>query len=102
LREYPSRLPPICGFLRRQPQLKLLIDTSGLTVNYCAMDDSDNLPLRGNDPLTQLTRQDLDPLSLDELDARISALQGEISRCEAKKKTASSHMKAADALFKRG
>jgi uncharacterized small protein (DUF1192 family) len=66
------------------------------------MDDSDNLPLRGNDPLAQLTRQDLDPLSLDELDARISALQGEISRCEEKRKTASSHMKAADALFNKG
>ncbi|MFC4290896.1 DUF1192 family protein [Sphingorhabdus arenilitoris] len=63
--------------------------------------DEDNLPLRGDDPLARLVRQDLDPLSLSELDQRIAALKAEISRCEAKKAAASSHMSAADALFKK-
>ncbi len=62
----------------------------------------DDLPLRRDDPLAQLAKQDLDPLSLDELDERIAQLRQEISRCEAKKGAASSHMKAADALFKKG
>jgi len=79
-----------------------LIDTSRPTVNYCAMEDEDNLPLRANDPLSLLVKQDLDPLSLDELEARISTLKSEVSRCEAKKMAASSHMKAADDLFKKG
>jgi uncharacterized small protein (DUF1192 family) len=63
--------------------------------------DDDNLPLRGDDPLSKLVRQDLDPLSISELDDRISALKQEIARCEAKKSAASSHMSAADALFRK-
>ena len=66
------------------------------------MEDEDNLPLRSDDPLATLMKQDLDPLSLDELDARVAALQSEIARCDAKKKAASSHMQAADSLFKKG
>lgn len=65
------------------------------------MDMDDNLPLRGTDPLSQLLRQDLDPLSIDELKERIEALKGEIVRCEAKVGAASSHRTAADALFKK-
>jgi uncharacterized small protein (DUF1192 family) len=65
------------------------------------MDMDDNLPLRGTDPLSQLVRQDLDPLSIDELKGRIEALKGEIVRCETRIGTASSHMSAADALFKK-
>ncbi|MGC1468578.1 MAG: DUF1192 domain-containing protein [Sphingorhabdus sp.] len=66
------------------------------------MDMDDNLPLRGTDPLSQLIRQDLDPLSIDELKERILALKAEIARCETKIDAASSHMSAADALFKKG
>lgn len=65
------------------------------------MDMDDNLPLRGTDPLSQMLRQDLDPLSIDELKERILALKSEIDRCEAKIAAASSHMSAADALFKK-
>lgn len=65
------------------------------------MDMDDNLPLRGADPLQQLVRQDLDPLSIDELRERIEKLKGEIMRCEAKIGAASSHRNAADALFKK-
>ena len=39
---------------------------------------------RPDDPLTQLVRQDLDPLSVAELEARIAALEGEIARCRRK------------------
>jgi uncharacterized small protein (DUF1192 family) len=67
-----------------------------------AMDMDENLPLRGTDPLSQLLRQDLDPLSIDELKERILALKAEIARCETKIGAASSHMSAADALFKKG
>ncbi|MEE9433169.1 MAG: DUF1192 domain-containing protein [Sphingorhabdus sp.] len=61
----------------------------------------DDLPQRQDDPLSQLIKQDLDPLSLDELDERIELLRQEVARCEAKKAAASGHMQAADALFKK-
>jgi uncharacterized small protein (DUF1192 family) len=63
--------------------------------------DDDNLPLRGDNPLSKLVREDLDPLSINELDDRIAMLRQEITRCEAKKAAASSHMSAAAALFKK-
>ena len=66
------------------------------------MDMDDNLPLRGSDPLKQLLREDLDPLSIDELKERIELLKAEIARCEAKIGAASSHRNAADALFRKG
>jgi uncharacterized small protein (DUF1192 family) len=65
------------------------------------MDADENLPLRRDDPLANLVRQDLDPLSVDELRARISALNAEIERCEGKIAFATSHRSAADALFRK-
>ncbi len=65
------------------------------------MESDDNLPLRGNDPLAHLVKQDLDPFSISELEDRISQLKREIERCEAKKSAASSHLSAADLLFKK-
>ncbi len=62
----------------------------------------DDFPIRRNDTLAALTLQDLDPLSIEELEDRIEQLQAEIARCEAKKAAASKHMTAADALFKKG
>lgn len=64
------------------------------------MDSDENLPLRRDDPLANLARQDLDPLSVDELEKRIAMLKSEISRCEAKIAFATKHRSAADALFK--
>jgi uncharacterized small protein (DUF1192 family) len=66
------------------------------------MEDGENLPLRTNDPLTNLIREDLDPYSISELDDRIALLKSEIARCEAKKSAASSHRSVADQLFKKG
>lgn len=79
---------------------KRILTDGALTSTLAIMDMEDDLPARRDDTLSLLLREDLDPLSIDELDARISALQGEIARCEAKKKAASSHRQAADELFK--
>ncbi len=65
------------------------------------MDDDENLPRNANDPLNLLVKEDLDPLSVDELDARIAVLKSEISRCEAKKSFAVSHRASAENLFKK-
>ena len=54
-----------------------------------------------DDPLTALTRQDLDPLSVTELDARIAALEAEIARTRMKKERAVNHRASADGLFRR-
>jgi uncharacterized small protein (DUF1192 family) len=65
------------------------------------MDSDENLPLRRDDPLTQLARQDLDPLSVEELDARVAALEAEIERIRRHRERAVNHRASADALFKR-
>lgn len=53
------------------------------------------------DPLTQLCKEDLGPLSVEELGVRITALEGEIDRVRAEIDGAVTHRKAADDLFKR-
>ncbi|MBL8650748.1 MAG: DUF1192 domain-containing protein [Sphingopyxis sp.] len=65
------------------------------------MDDED-LPRRRDDVLAALIKQPLDPLSVDELDDRIAALEGEIARTRARIAFATSHKASADALFKKG
>ena len=65
------------------------------------MDKDDDLPHRADDPLARLLMQDLDPLSVAELDARIAALKAEIARTEAKMEYAVNHKAIAEALFKR-
>lgn len=65
------------------------------------MDFEDILPGNSGDPLAQLVRQDLDPLSVDELNARIATLKGEIARCETKIQFAVNHRASAESLFKR-
>jgi uncharacterized small protein (DUF1192 family) len=65
------------------------------------MDSDENLPRRRNDPLANLVRQDLDPLSVAELEERIAALKTEIERTEGKIAFANRHRSVADALFKK-
>ena len=65
------------------------------------MEIDENLPLRRDDPLNNLVRQDIDSLSVAELEARIAALRSEITRCEGKIAFASKHRSVADALFKK-
>ena len=53
------------------------------------------------DPLEQLKKQDLDPLSVDELHERVEALKEEIARVEAHMNRAQTHRSAAEELFKK-
>ena len=64
------------------------------------MDLDDILGPRPGDPLPALLAEDLDRLSVAELEARIVALEGEIARCRRKIDGAVSHRASADALFK--
>jgi uncharacterized small protein (DUF1192 family) len=61
----------------------------------------DDAPSRPNDALNELIRQDLDPLSVAELETRITILEGEIARCRMKRERAVNHRASADELFKR-
>ena len=54
-----------------------------------------------DDPLVALGRQDLDPLSIEELKERIEILRAEIARVEAHMDAATRHRSAAEQLFKR-
>lgn len=66
------------------------------------MDTDDAFPrARPDDLIAQLSRQDLDPLSVTELDARIATLTAEIERTRAKKDKAVNHKASAEALFKK-
>lgn len=61
----------------------------------------DELPRPKNDALAALTAQDLDRLSLTELDERIAVLDAEATRTRAKRDGAAQFRSAADALFRR-
>ena len=65
------------------------------------MDLDDLFPDKPKDPLTELGRQDLGPLSIDELHAGIAALKNEIARVEAQMESATRHRASAEELFKR-
>jgi uncharacterized small protein (DUF1192 family) len=65
------------------------------------MDLDELFPDKPGDPLTLLARQDLDPLSVDELQARIAALEAEIARVKAKIETAVNFRASADAIFRK-
>ncbi len=59
-----------------------------------------DLPTRKDDPVSLLARQDLDPLSVTDLETRIAALEAEILRSRQKMTHAINHRASADALFK--
>ena len=65
------------------------------------MDLEDLFPDKPKDPLAELGKQDLDPLSIHELAARIESLKAEIARVEAHMAAAQSHRSAAEELFKK-
>ncbi len=65
------------------------------------MDVDDLFPSKPGDPLVELGRQDLDPISIDELHARITALKAEIARVEGHIERVSAHRSAAEELFKK-
>ncbi|MBC7522590.1 MAG: DUF1192 domain-containing protein [Sandarakinorhabdus sp.] len=63
--------------------------------------DEPDLPRRKADLLADLAREDLDKLSIAELDDRIDALTAEIARTRAKREGAASFRAAADSLFRK-
>lgn len=65
------------------------------------MDLDDLFSSKPDDPLVLLAKQDLGPLSQDELEARIESLASEIERTRTHMAEAARHRSQADALFKR-
>ncbi len=65
------------------------------------MDLEDLFPSKPDDPVEALKKQDLDPMSIDELQERVEALKAEIARVEAHMKRAETHRSAAEELFKK-
>ena len=65
------------------------------------MDLEELFPSKPGDPLAELAKQDLDPISVEELHARIEALKAEIARVEAHIDRATKHRSAAEELFKK-
>lgn len=61
--------------------------------------EPDDAP-RPGDPLTLLSRYDLDPLSVAELDVRLAALERETERTAVKREQALNHRTSADAIFR--
>ena len=62
-------------------------------------DDNEPLARQNAGPLHGLVREDLDPYSVEDLEARIETLQGEISRATTALERKKSRRSAADALF---
>jgi uncharacterized small protein (DUF1192 family) len=65
------------------------------------MDEDDFFSSKPQDPLSLLIKQDLGPLSVDELNERIETLKGEIARVEQHLSDTARHRNAADELFKK-
>ena len=78
-----------------------LIDMASSRVNASPMDLDELFPDRPKDPLAELGKQDLDPLSIEELVSRVEALKQEIARVEAHMQRAKTHRSAAEDLFKK-
>jgi uncharacterized small protein (DUF1192 family) len=64
------------------------------------MDLDDFYARKPGDPLTLMAKQDLDPLSVDELRERIEILAAEMSRVKQKIEGSINFRASADALFK--
>jgi len=65
------------------------------------VDLEDLFPSKPGDPLVELAKQDLDPLSIEELKARVESLKVEIARVENHMKRAQDHRSAAEELFRK-
>lgn len=63
------------------------------------MDEEDDF--KPGQPIVELGKEDLDPLSIEELDQRVARLEAEIARVAAHKARVTAHRSAADELFKR-
>lgn len=79
----------------------VFIDLAEASVNVARMDLDELIPDKPDDPLKLLTKQDLDPLSVEELEARIALLEGEIARVKAKLDASVRFRASADEMFKK-
>lgn len=77
-----------------------LIDLGRQLVNDLPMDMDELFAKRPEDPLAKLVKQDLDPLSVDELRERVAVLEAEIARVNHKIEGAVNFRASADGLFK--
>ena len=78
---------------------RLTLAATGAT--RVAMDLDDLFSSKPADPLVLLAKQDLGPMSQDELADRIVALEAEIARTQTHRAAAEQHRSQADDLFKR-
>ncbi len=65
------------------------------------MEIDDHPPVRRGDTVDVVARQDLDSLSVEELQARVIVLEREIARTRHRLEYAVNHRASADALFRR-
>jgi uncharacterized small protein (DUF1192 family) len=65
------------------------------------MDMDELFARKAADPLMLVTQQDLDPLSVEELQKRLEILAAEAARVKQKLEGAVNHRASADSLFKR-
>jgi uncharacterized small protein (DUF1192 family) len=65
------------------------------------MFDEADLPKKKSDLLADLAREDLDRLSIADLDERIAGLEAELVRTKAKRDGAARFRSEADSLFKK-
>lgn len=65
------------------------------------MDLDELFPDKPDDPIILLGRQDLDPFSVEELEARILLLEAEMERTRSKLEFAVNFRSAADELFRK-
>jgi uncharacterized small protein (DUF1192 family) len=65
------------------------------------MDLDELFPDKPGDPLVLLVKQDLDPMSVEELHNRIAVLESEIARVRAKIDSSVNFRASADAVFKK-
>src|SRR5690349_5052739 len=78
-----------------------LLTERALGSNGSRMDLDDLFPSKPGDPLVELAKQDLDPMSIEELQERVESLKAEIARVEAHMNRAQAHRSAAEDLFKK-
>jgi uncharacterized small protein (DUF1192 family) len=78
-----------------------LIDITRPPVNDQRMDFDEILAKNPDDPLAQLARQDLERLSLEELDRRIALLEAEAARSRQQIDRATKQRSIADDLFRK-
>lgn len=91
----------ICSFAHPVSR-KTALTRPGFAATMAVMDFDDALPrARPDDIIAQLGREDLDRLSVAELEERVALLTAEIGRTRARMERAVNHKASADALFRK-